>query len=481
MLRGLLSYGAARVLAGASMFAAIILLIRNLDGEAYGVYAQSMVLAQVCGYLGAGWVNLGMVRIVPGKDGEARDALLASVRIVLVAAIAVSALVAAAMMLTHPVRDRGWAAAVVGGMSMAFGLSEYAMAQANVTGGVRQFVWINAVRYLSPLPLLLALVFVHRLSPVSAVIVFAICAFASGISVFARRSSHKGPLKVPGGTVAIARQLAWLGMPALLIYSLWPLTSLINRSFIAYFGTLADLGRFAGVSDMINGPTVLLFQVLNWTWIANITAAVNSGNLAMARAQTSEFLGAVLLLAFPAGVALWFAAPTIVALLTGEPPIGLEVPTIRYVALGSIGSCMCLAGLASLVAHQRLKIAAIFSSGAVLFSVLGAWIAHGALADTAKNFAIAMGIAGVGSIIIGTWSCRVLPNRKMWMASAVSAFSVLILNVLALILGATGEIFTLAGLLAAIAVFGLISVAFDVLGIKIKLIRWLGIDRSKQS
>ena len=462
MIRGLLSYGAARVLAGAGMFAAIIVLVRSLDGTAYGIYAQTMVLAQVCGYLCAGWVQLGMVRMVAGTDGEAGRALLVNVRIVLVAALAVSALVAAGMMLTHPMPVPGWAAAVVGGMAMAFGLSEYAMSQANVTGALRQFVWINAIRYLSPLPVLLVLAYLDYLSPLSAALVLAICALISGIAVFGRRSPHDGPLKAAGTTFKTARQLAWLGAPALLVYSLWPVTTLINRSFIFYFGTMSDLGYFAAVSDLMNGPTVLLFQVLIWTWVANITAAVNSGDLAMARTQISEFLGAVLLLALPGGVALWFAAPALYGLLAGElPPLHDSTP--NWVALNSIAVCVYVAAAACLIARRKACLAFIGTPLCFAATAVSAWLASGAAEDTARNCALVTIVCAFVLMLCAAKSSNAWLEPRCSMAALTAALAVWLLC--ASLPAAAGGA-ALVQLVGSVLLTSAVVIGFDVLGLR---------------
>lgn len=474
MLNNLLSYGTARVLAGAGMFAAIILLVRVLEGEAYGIYGQAMVLAQVCAYLGAGWVQLGMVRIVPGKKIKARDALLANVRIVLFAALVVSALVAAGMLLPDRSREQTWTAVVVGGMTVAFGLSEYAMAHANVTGAVRHFVWINAVRYLSPLPVLLALAFAGRLSPVSAILVFATCALISGIGVLAWRSSCDGPKKAPGGTFyatfAVARQLAWLGLPALLIYSVWPVTSLINRSFIAHLGTLSDLGHFSAVSDLLNGPTVLLFQVLNWTWVANMTAAVNSGDLATARNQASEFLGVVLLLALPLGVALWFAAPALFGMLSGEP-LSPHDSTAKWVAFNSIAVCVYVAVAACLVARNKAFLALIGTTLCVAATIASAWVASGVAEDTARNCAIVTIVSAFLLMLVTVNKTKASPDPRCLFAAFTSAFSVWVLCVS---MSPTGGFQALVLLAGCIFLTGGMLIVFDVLGVRMVVQNRLG-------
>lgn len=466
MLRGLLSYGAARIFAGVGMFAAIVLLVRGLDDEAYGAYAQAVVLAQVCAYLGAGWIYLGMSRIVPGAEGKVRDDLLESVRVVLLAAVLVSGLVAAGVMLANPMEERAVMAAAVGAMAIATGLSEYALSQVSVAGAVRQFVLINVARYLLPLPFLSCLFFLGYLSAVSAILVLAGCAFFSSIYLIFRQPMRDRPERLAGSTFAMARHLAKLGVPALLIFSLWPATSLINRTFIPYFGSYTDLGNFAAVSDMINGPITLLFQVLSWTWVPSITAAVNTGNISQARTETSEFAGAVFLLALPGGVALWFAAPSLIALLAGESQLSFGIATIRFIALGSIGCCVSIGGLAILVAHRRLIIAGSFCGGVVLLSVYGAWLAGGDLVETAHNFATIMGLSATFVFLICLWVCRVGLNQRMWMASVVSSLAVLGLNSLATLLDAIDGINGLVVLLAGMIISCLIIFMFNVLGVR---------------
>jgi O-antigen/teichoic acid export membrane protein len=465
LLGRIAKYGAFRIFGGLMAYAVAILLIRILPFDEYGRYSVSIASTQVLSILTYGWIFASIPRQVAGADGPDFESALGAV----VLAFGLSSAVLVPLYAGAFVAGflSGSMALVVAALALIVGngTSESALAVANARGNTSLFWSLSLARYGLMLALVITLGFISEPSAVAVIWFLAIAGFSW--TLFLPRHWRVLMSAVQRADLSASFRLFLVGLPSVIAFGLYPLMIGIDRVVIAHEATPGAAGILGGVSDVVAGPLLLVFQIVNLAMAPSLFAAANRGDMAQARIIGGEMLGTHFSIIAPAVVTfLWLGSALSQAVLGDSlrPEAHQIFPFIAATVV-----CVVLFNTAA-----GILIAGRHQSSVAILSI----IALAASALVAREFASSIG--GIGPGLLGVAAAAsVLALGLCWLlvgasvplrhlmagisSAAVSAIAIAICQRFQPMLN------PIAPLAASVVLSAIISIAFNVLDVRTAL------------
>lgn len=408
MLGSIFVYAFARISAGVFFLGSAFVYVHTLGAGDYGVFAVAIAAAQVAALLSFGWLWYSSTRFLSGVDEATADQRLT----VLISTLGVCALAAVALMagcVLLGAIDARWsilAPAIL--FAVGVGLNEFLLGLFNARCDLRSYVVVSMTRYMLSFCIGVLLVPVLHQGESGALWAMAIGVWGSlllprSVAVWGRAMRHPTP--------QISRQFAtyfYSGWSSALIFGMFSLTVVTNRFILDALGGREQVGLLSGVTDLVNGPTVILFQIINLVFSPQVYAAANLGDDERLRATSREFLSLQLVLGISLVVALLLLGPELCDLLVGTAlgpdsrqifgPAGLFSVLIVVFSMGAL----------LLIAKNRMKTVLAVSLSMVAANAVAVMFAGGDVLGTVIASSI---VLFVGSSVLICVSMRVIGYR----------------------------------------------------------------------
>lgn len=464
MLGSIAVYAAARLSAGIFFLGSAYIYVHSLGAHDYGVFAVAIATAQVAALLSFGWLWYSSTRFMSGVDEDTARARLR----VLVSTLAVCALATIALIILSTSAGalepcmKILTPTIVFGIGV--GLNEFLLGLSNARRDFRGYVVVSMTRY--GLSFCLGLLMVPVLGWGVSGALWAMALGVFGSLLLPRSLAIWAP--VARNFVPDVSKEFWTyfysGWSSALIFGMFSLTVLTNRLAVDALAGSEMVGLLSGVTDLVNAPAVILFQILNLVFAPQVYAAANRGETERLRATCREFLTLQLVIGFTSSVAFLMLGPALSGLLIGDS-LGREGGRL-FGPAGVYSIVVAIYSMAALllIASSRMKTVLGVTVAVLLLNVPAVILARG---DVVTTVAASAGVILVGTVTLIGLSMRIIGYRfgfrelaMTLVCTATTALAIQLHREWAPIGGAVGSL--VIGGAVALLVCG----AFDALGIR---------------
>jgi O-antigen/teichoic acid export membrane protein len=424
MISRALYYALSRTCAGVSYLFCSIIILKNIGIENYGLFSIALVSAQTIAFITSTWVGLAAVRKLPGLE---RDSIHREISIFSFWSVSMSLL--SGMIL--------WILNVVGFLridpslltaSLLFcivsSLHENQMYMLNARQYVKQYSASVIIRYLGGFALTTCALSYFEPTGRVALFCMGIMTFLALLTPTVRRQIKTSFLIEKNEIRHTFFPTTALGLPSIIIFGLLTYISFTNRFILNWLGNTKELGIFSSITDLVNGPTVLLFQIITLAWTPSVMGAANRNDAAEFKSTSKQFQSMMILPAIPGAIALWLTGPGLIALLTSGSISGRGTDSVGWIALNSILICLFGVGSVIIIAAGRATTAATLAIGTVVANAFAVIVFGGDSLSTAQSGSIAIGLGTVASMFVTFAIARTAPDIRYILAASVSAIEV---------------------------------------------------------
>lgn len=464
MLGSIFVYAFARVSAGLFFLGSAYIYVHTLGAGNYGVFAVAIAAAQVAALLSFGWLWYSSTRFMSGVDDETACSRLKVLTSTLGACTLATTALMAACVLVGAIDARWTILLPAIFFALGLGLNEFLLGLFNARRDLKGYAIVSMTRYTLSFCLGVLLVPVLRQGESGAL-------WAMAIGVWGSLLLPRSVVVWAGGLRNLVPHVSrefwtyfYSGWSSALIFGMFSLTVLTNRFILDALRGSEQVGLLSGVTDLVNGPAVILFQVINLVFSPLVYAAANLGDRDRLQKTVSEFLSLQLVVGLSLAVAFLLLGPELADLLIGTA-LG---PDSRQI-FGLAGIFSVLVGIFSmgallLIATSRVKTALAVSLCTVLANALAVLSARGDVQATvvASSIVLFVGcsvLIGVSSRTIG-YRLSVAQVALVLSCPALVGLAIYLHHGWLTIGGAFGSLIS-GGAAGALA-----CVAFDVLGVR---------------
>lgn len=464
MLGSIFIYSFARISAGVFFLGSVYIYVHTLGAGDYGVFAVAIAAAQVAALLSFGWLWYSSTRFMSGVNADTADDRLK----VLTSTLGACALATTAFMgvcVLVGAIDGRWTILLPATLyALGLGLNEFLLGLFNARRDLKSYVVVSMTRYALSFCLGVLLVPVLRHGESGALWAMAIGVWGS---LLLPRSVIVWAPSMRNFVPHVSREF-WIyfysGWSSALIFGMFSLTVLTNRFILNALRGSEEVGLLSGVTDLVNGPAVILFQVINLVFSPQVYGAANVGDQDRLRSTASEFLSLQLVLGLSLAVALLLLGPELSDLLIGAS-LGQDSQDIFGVAgVFSVLVVIFSMGALLLIATNRVKIALGVSLCTIAVNAVAVLFARGDVLATvvASSMVLFVGCSILIGISIRTIGYRLSSAQVALILScpAASGLAIYLHHRWLPIGGALGSLIV-GGVVGA-----MVCVAFDVLGVR---------------
>lgn len=407
MIRRIGGYALARMVSGLLLYLTLISLLYTLDKKSYEQFSAGYAAYQLISALAFGWIIAIIPHLLSGlrPDEQARKQAELVSAFGWMCVLAVAAFFAASA--TGAINLPPLVIAAVAATVITACASDEAMAIAVARELPRLYLRIVVTRYAAGLLFALA---AAAAAMGAAGAFFGLAAGSLMALIVANRSLQLRGAGLKGvGLRQLGRLLA-TGLPAIIAFGTYPLAISINRLTIAQTCSLEAAAALGAVSDLVAGPVLLVFQVINLALMPTLFGAANRGDAAAFNRTIWQVVGLQAAVIVPGAVFFLLFGRMIGSVLnmSSLPPVAGDM--LPYIAIAAL--CFVLINTAAGVALACKKMVLATSYGALVIGssvALGLWENCDVL-GVAKTLAILMVISSfVGLLFI--YRLRNLPGR----------------------------------------------------------------------
>jgi O-antigen/teichoic acid export membrane protein len=169
------------------------------------------------------------------------------------------------------------------------------------------------------------------------------------------------------------RQLAGLlrtGLPAIVAFAVYPLAITVNRLVVAESCSLEAAAALGAVNDLVAGPVLLVFHVVNLALMPSVYAAANRGDGPVFERTIWQLVGLQAAMIIP-GIAFFLLFGGMIGSvlhLTSLPPVAADM--LPYIAIAVLSSVIINTAAGVAVARRKIGLATIYSLAVVGTSIL---------------------------------------------------------------------------------------------------------------
>ncbi len=407
MIRKIGAYAVARIASGFLLYLTLVLLLYTLDKKSYELFSAGYAASQLIGTLAFGWIFAIIPYIISGfpPDEQARrQAELVSA----FAWMSLLALAASGAAFATGALDLPWLVmASVAVVTIVGGASDQAMTVLAAKEQPRLYLRVAVTRYGAGL---LAAVTAAAFAMGAPGVFLGLGVGALAALLIADRSLH---LRAGGFNRIRLRELGRLlatGLPAVIAFGTYPLAIVVNRLTVAENCSLEAGAALGAVNDLVAGPVLLVFQIINLALMPALFAAANRGDSPAFTRTVRQIVSLQAAMIIPGTLFFFFFGGMIgsVLRLSSLPPVAADM--LPYIATAVLFSVLINTAAGVALACKKLALATSFSLLIIGSSVLLGLRQNCDVLSFAKTLTALMVLSSfVGVVFI--YRLRTLPNR----------------------------------------------------------------------
>jgi O-antigen/teichoic acid export membrane protein len=414
VIRKIGAYAVARIASGGLLYITLVALLYLLDKKSYELFSAGYAAAQLIGTLAFGWIFVIIPHMISGfpADQQAQrqaDLVSAFVR------MSVLALAASGIAFATGALDLPWPVVVsLAATVVVAGASDQAMTVLAAKEQPRRYLHVAIARYGVGL---LAAVTAAAFGMGTPGVFFGLAAGALVALVIADRSLQ---LRAGGFNRLRLGELGRLlatGLPAVIAFGLYPLAIVVNRLTVAQTCSLEAAAALGAVNDLIAGPVLLIFQIINLALTPALFAAANRGDAPAFSRTLRQIVSLQAAMIIPGALFFFFFGGMIgsVLRLSSLPPVAADM--LPYVAIAVLFSVPINTAAGVALARKKLTVATGFSLLVITASVLLGMRQNCDVMGIAKTLTALMALSSVVGMVF-LYRLRVLPNSSVPPAAA---------------------------------------------------------------
>lgn len=420
-----LKYFSARSVAGLAYFTCSFIIISKYSTQEYGVFSIALTSAQVCALVASTWVGLSASLTIPGtQDNAIKEQIgIFSFFGIITCLISVLSLLILYQYSIVDVPNSFILPSLI--FCFSFGMHENQMYILNARGKTDQYAISTMCRYLLGLAGVWLAVNVTQAGRENALVALATGSlFALAIPTITRQLFAVLTVNMKLAFKAL-KTMFLSGISSMIVFGLWTFSTYMCRLGLYMNGDISELGLFATMTDLANGPIVLLFQAVHLAWAPAVVKAYNNRDLASFRKFSGDYLGTIFLLGVPGLTALWFTGPALMSLMTAGK-LGPEVvsPLGWIAATTVLSSFFGAAGLILLSAGYKRIVVALTIAVLIINLFIVLTVGDTAL-QVARGSAISVGIGTTVLLIVIFLKLSILIDINLIMSSITSSLIIL--------------------------------------------------------
>ncbi len=409
MLNYVAFYGLARILSGLLLYLSFVAALYGLDKQQYQYFSVSYPMYQIIAMICFGWITGIMPSLFAGVTPEiqhrAEQQVLRAYGWMVLTAVTILSIVYATGGIDIPLS----LVIMLTGLIIIASGGDGVLVLVNAQERHRTYLFLSLVRYGVALILMLAVYLMPSLGAAGALGALALGAALSIAMWWRQRERHVGRIhrvqwREIGSLIAI-------GLPAMVAFSVYQLSMSASRLIIAQGCSLATAATLGGVNDLLTGPLLMIFQVINMAFNPKLYAAANQGNLSALRKVAFTVIGVQLAVIVPTSLFLLVAGQRLGALLLSDRLGPLASSILPYVGLATLLSVSLNTSIGVALARKKAGMMAFFSLAVIAAALALAFFRGCDLVEFTQGFTLLMALSGCTGLALIYGLTRPLPAK----------------------------------------------------------------------
>lgn len=378
---------------GLLLYVCFLIAIYGLDTQQYQYFSVAYPIYQIISLICFGWIAIIIPLLFSGvEDSKQRIAfkqIVISYALMLVCMAA--GLVTILFFAEIPIPPAIYVALVV---LIAFSaISDGVLVLVNTQEKHQKYLFLALIRYGSALALMSLVFIIPSLGANGALSALGLGAALSILIWWHRHDRYDW--KVERIRTKDIFALVAIGIPAMVAFSVYQLSMSGSRLIIAQVCSLEAAAAIGGINDLVTGPLLLIFQVINMAFNPKLYSASNRGDLLALRKVAITVILVQLALVVPLSLLLYAVGSSIGGMMLSDRLGPLAANILPYIGISALLSVSLNTSIGVALARKRAGLMALFGLAIVAAALVLALERGCDTVGFAKGFTVLMALSGV--------------------------------------------------------------------------------------